>query len=105
MQLVNKLSKVLHKFVSLIFFPKYTVLKAASYSKPISNFKHLQQKSFFRSSCSQMFLKMVVAQNFAKFLRTLIFTENTSIGCLWGKYLDESRLLKLPVTFPKVLLH
>ena len=40
-QLLNKFPEILHKFVSLIFFQKYTVLKAASYSKPISNFKHL----------------------------------------------------------------
>ena len=84
-QLLNKFPEILHKFVSLIFFPKYTVLKAASYSKPISNFKHLQQMSFFRSSCSQMFLKTGVPQNFGKLLRTLIFTENNSVGCLWGQ--------------------
>ena len=84
-QLLNKFPEILHKFVSLIFFQKYTVLKAASYSKPISNFKHLQQKSFFRSSCSQMFLKIGVPQNFGKLLRTLIFTENNSVGCLWGQ--------------------
>ena len=37
--------EILHKFVSLLFF-KIVVLKACSYSKPISNFKHLQQSSF-----------------------------------------------------------
>ena len=44
MQLLNNLSEILHKFVSL-FFLKVIVLKAAS-SKPFSNFKHTQQRSF-----------------------------------------------------------
>ena len=44
MQLLNNLSEILHKFVSLFFF-KVIVLKAAS-SNPFSNFKHTQQRSF-----------------------------------------------------------
>ena len=53
----------LRKFVILIFFFKIVVLKAASDSKPISNFSHLHQRSFFRKSRSQMFLKIVVPKN------------------------------------------
>ena len=56
----------LHKFVILIFFFfKIVVLKAACDSKPVSNFSHLHQRSFFRKSRSQMFLKIVVPKNFA----------------------------------------
>ena len=44
MQLVCKLSKILHKLVSLLFF-KLVVLNATFYSKSFSSFKHLQQVS------------------------------------------------------------
>ena len=66
MQLLNKLSEILHKFVSLVFF-KIVVLKATSDSKPISNFNHLQQRSFLRRSRLQMFFKIGVPKNFANF--------------------------------------
>ena len=47
MQPLNKLLEILHKFVSLIFL-KIVTLKAASYSRLISNFKHPPAKEFFQ---------------------------------------------------------
>ena len=48
MQLLNILSEVLNKFVSIIF-KKIIVLKAAFYNNPISYFKHRQRRSFWRN--------------------------------------------------------
>ena len=59
----NATKQILHKFVSLIFF-KIVVLKATPDSKPIPNFNHLQQRSFHRRSCSQMFFKIGVSKRF-----------------------------------------
>ena len=43
------LNIVVPKFcIDLFTFFKIVVLKACSYSKPISNFKHLQERSFLR---------------------------------------------------------
>ena len=47
MQLLNKLSEVLNKFVSILFLKKIVVLKDAFYSNPISHFKHVQRMSFW----------------------------------------------------------
>ena len=67
MQLLNKLSEILHKFViSIFFFFRIVILTAASDSKPISNFNHLHQRSFLRKSRSQMFFKIGVSKNFGK---------------------------------------
>ena len=59
----NATKQILHKFVTLIFF-KIVVLKATPDSKPIPNFNHLQQRSFHRRSCSQMFFKIGVSKRF-----------------------------------------
>ena len=64
LQLLNKISEILHKFVILICFSKKVVLKAAPDSKPISNFNKLHQRSFFKCRL-QMFFKIVVPKNFA----------------------------------------
>ena len=62
MQLLNKLSEILHKFViSIFFFFKIVIFKAASDSKPILILNHLHQSSFFRKSCSQMLFKIGVS--------------------------------------------
>ena len=45
-QLLNKLSKILHKFVNLLFLQN-SCLKVTSYSNSILNLKHLRQRSFF----------------------------------------------------------
>ena len=64
MQLLNKLSEILHKFFSLIiFFIKIVVLKAASDSKPLFKFQIHQQ----RSSRVQMVFKISVPENLANF--------------------------------------
>ena len=42
-QLLRKLSEILHNFVSLLFF-KLVALKNVSSSKPFSSFKYLQQE-------------------------------------------------------------
>ena len=87
MQLSNKLFEILHKFVSFIFFFfKIVVLKAASYSRPISNFKYLQQRSFFKSSCSQIFFKIGIPKNFANF---------TGKPLCWSLFLINSQALGL----------
>ena len=59
----NATKQILRKFVSLIFF-KIVVLKATPDSKPIPNFNHLQQRSFHRRSCSQMFFKIGVSKRY-----------------------------------------
>ena len=67
MQLLNKLSEILHKFViSISFFFRIVILTTASDSKPISNFNHLHQRSFLRKSRSHMFFKIGVSKNFGK---------------------------------------
>ena len=48
MQLLNILSEVLNKFVSIIF-KIIIVLKAAFYNNSISYFKHRQRRSFWRN--------------------------------------------------------
>ena len=66
MQLLNKLSEIVHKFViSIFFFFKIVILTAAFGSRPTSNFNHLHQRSFFRKSPTQMFFKICVSKNFA----------------------------------------
>ena len=66
MQLLNKLSEILHKFARSLFF-KIVVLKAVSYSKPFSNFKHLQQRSSLG--------------NLQIFRRALFLVVNSEIAC------------------------
>ena len=66
MQLLNKLSEILHKLFHFFFFFRIVILTAASDSKPISNFNHLHQRSFLRKSRSQMFFKIGVSKNFGK---------------------------------------
>ena len=98
MQLLNKF-----QLCQFNFLLKIVVLKAPSYSRPISNFKHLQQRSFFRSSRSQMFFKQV----FLKILQ--ISQENTCAGVsykvasLQGCSFTKKRLLHrcFPVKFEK----
>ena len=58
-QLLNELFEIVHKFVNLIFFQNRC--------RPLSNFKHLKQRGFFRSSRSQIFFKISVPKNFANF--------------------------------------
>ena len=48
-------------------FFQNSCFKATSDSKPISNFNHLQQRSFLRRSRLQMFFKIGVPKNFANF--------------------------------------
>ena len=95
------------------YFFKIVFSKTVPYSIPVSNFKHLQQRSFFRSSRSQMFFKIdVFLWNFTNFLEQQ-FLHNTSSGCFccFGKspnfytsVLSESLLVKLLVTFPENFL-
>ena len=98
MQLLNKLSEILHKFVIFIFFFKIVVLQAASDSKPISSFNHLHQRSFLRKSHSQTFFKIgvpfpVPASDFLG--NSLIFKKSVFY---------ESLPLKLPVIFSENVL-
>ena len=53
--------------LSVYFFFKIVVIKATYNSKPIPNFNHLQQRSYHRKSCSQMFFKIGVPKNFTNF--------------------------------------
>ena len=58
MQLLNKLSEFLHKFVSLLFLKKIVVLRASSYSDAVSNFKHLEGRCFLGNL--QMFRRVLL---------------------------------------------
>ena len=62
------------------------VSKAASDSKPISNFSHLQQRSFFKRSHLQMFFKTGVPKNFANF---------TGKHQCWSRFLIKLQVLGL----------
>ena len=62
----NKLSEILHKFVRLLLLKKKIVaLKAASYSNPISNFRHLQLRSLLVKL--QIFRRVLLLSRYIEF--------------------------------------
>ena len=99
--------------------PAIEKLKAASYSKPILNFKHPQKgvssgAVVCRCSSKQLLLKFrqfhrkasvleSLFNSLANLLRISIFTEHLR-WLLLKKILEEMLLLKLPATFPEKCL-